>query len=574
MINSNIPEEEFQFRNDPRLRAANTVYKYTPEELSEIIKCYKDPLHEYFIEKYVKLITLDKGLSNINLRFYQKKALELFSQNRFVILMFSRQTGKTTIAAIEALTAAMFKPYQEIVILANKDKTAKGILNRIKNIIMNLPIFIQQGIVNWNAHLIEFENGSKISCSATSPSAIRSASCNLVIMDEVAMIPSNLWKEFYTSVYPTITSGETTRIILISTPKGQNHFYKLWTDAKSNRNNYVPYEIIWKDTGLFDDAWSIKTKMDIGEREFYQEYECSFVGSTNTLIETKKLENLVYKDSIEVPEDFKNKIFNKSHLNYLKLYELPKPKHIYSIGVDTSKLSEDISGDAMCIQVLDITDIKFKQVATYYIPDNVSITYMDFPEIIFQLASFYNLGIVFVENNEIGQQIADIIWMDYEYGNLFFEKQNLSGFRTTKRTKRIGVSNLKLFIENEKLELNDFTTISQLTTFVKVKNSYRADVGKQDDSVSALLAALFILQIQDYKSDRNRIEMLQAIKSGISTFDEDLELGSSFFIDPNENTMDINNILSDSVKYTPLEYSNDRVEITEQEKLKSLKEFF
>ncbi len=540
--------EIINFRGDTRLRPENCIYRYTPEEIKIITKSYQSK--EYFIENGLELVTLNKGLSHIALRDYQKEALERFSKNRFNILMWTRQSGKTTCVALEALYTAMFKEFQNIVILANKDRVAMKILRRIKNIIKTIPIFLQQGLVDLNEHSISFENGSILSCAATSESAIRSDTCNLLIMDEVAHIPSRLWREFYTSSYPTISSSENSRIILISTPKGQNHLYKLFSDAEKGLNSYIPYRLTYLDAKIpgQDKQWAEKTKADIGEREFAQEYECSFLGSTNTLIDTIHLENLVYQQPIPVSKELEEKINFKPHLEYLSLYELPKEKHIYSIGVDTSKLSEDISGDAMCIQILDITNIPFIQVGTYYIPDNISITYLDFPEIIYQLAMFYNNGIIFIENNEIGQEVADIIWMDYEYGSLYFEKQNLGGFRTTKKTKRLGASNLKLFIENGKLILNDYTTIAQLTTFIKVKNSYKADSNKYDDAVMALFAALFVLQVPDYKSEKNRIDLIKTVK-----FDEELELGTAFFVDPNE-TFDMDKLFSVEPQYIPRNY--------------------
>jgi hypothetical protein len=160
-------------------------------------------------------------------------------------------------------------------------------------------------------------------------------------------------------------------------------------------------------------------------------------------------------------------------------------------GVDSAKMTEDNAGDALGIQILDITEFPIEQVATIFIKEGMS--YLQAPELIFKICNYYNEATVFIENNEIGQEVANMLHFDLEYPSVYFEKGLLPGFRTTKKTKRLGCTNLKLLLENHKLVLNDFNTISQLSTFIKKKASYVAETGYQDDLIMSLIASLFFL---------------------------------------------------------------------------------
>jgi len=476
------------YRDNPLLKKAGVQIKYSQEQVEEFLKCAKDPV--YFAQHYIKIVNVDRGLMSFEMWDFQKEMIRLFHQNRFVITKCPRQVGKTTTSVAYLLWLTLFSDSQNVAVLANKGSLARDILAKYQLAYENLPMWLQQGIITWNKGNVELENGSKIMAASTSSSAVRGGSFNCVFLDEFAFVPANIAEEFFNSVYPVISSGKSTKIIIVSTPNGMNMFYKLWMDAIGNKNGYKPFEIHWSMVPGRDEEWKEETIRNTSEEQFRQEFECEFLGSTNTLISGQKLQQMVYNDPV-----FEH--------DKVRIYQQPVKEndgenmadHLYAITVD---VSEGKNLDCSAFSVFDISQMPYKQVATYH---SSSISPVLFPTIIYNTARMYNNAYVLVEINNT-PQVADTLHYELEYENLWKvftgnkQPQQLSGgfargvqmgLKMSPQVKRIGCSNLKTLIEGDKLLINDFDTISELTTFVAKKNSFMAEDGSNDDMVMTLV---------------------------------------------------------------------------------------
>ena len=323
------------YRNNPKLKPPGIELSYTKEQLDEYIKCAKDPV--YFCSKYVKVKTLDKGIMPFKLYDYQEKFVQTIHDNRFVISKWPRQSGKSTSVIGYITHYVTFNQSVNVAILANKLKTAKDeLFAKLQMAYENLPHFLQQGVVEWNKTSFKLENGSRVVCDATSSSAIRGGSYNLLLLDEYAFLPSHIAEEFYSSTYPTISAGLTTKLIIVSTPNGMNHFHKLWVDANrpaghKAKNNFVPIEVSWRDVPITpggpkrDDTWAAEQLANTSPEQFEQEYGCSFLGSSNTLVSTSKLNVLAPEDCLEETSEG------------LKIFEHEVKDQIYFLQADVSR---------------------------------------------------------------------------------------------------------------------------------------------------------------------------------------------------------------------------------------------
>ena len=474
------------YRDNPLLKRVGIQQSYTQEQFDEYVRCAKDPI---YFTKYIKIITLDEGLVPFDMYDFQKDMIRTFHDNRFSIVKCPRQVGKTTTAVAYLLWTVLFKDSQSIAVLANRGGTARGILSKLQLAYENLPMWLQQGVVEWNKGRIELENGSVIVADSTSSSASRSGSFNIVFLDEFAFVPSNIAYDFFTSVYPVITAGTKTKIIIVSTPNGMNLFYKIWNDAINKKNNYTPFEIHWSMVPGRDEEWKEETIKNTSEHQFRQEFETEFLGSTNTLVSATKLQQLAYQQPI-LEHDMM-----KIYKNPVKSDGEAQKEHMYAIWVD---VSEGKGLDSSAFSVIDISTMPYEQVATY---KSSSISTLLFPTVIYNAARLYNDAYVLVEINNT-PQIADILHQDLEYENLFKvftgnkKPQQLSGgfargvqlgLKMSTQVKRIGCSNLKTLIESNKLIINDFDTISELTTFVASKSSFAAEDDANDDMVMGLV---------------------------------------------------------------------------------------
>jgi hypothetical protein len=469
------------YLGNPNLKRANITQEWTKEEIEEYAKCMRDP--QYFIQHYIKIVSLDEGLIPFHLYDFQKEMIGTFHNNRFTICKLPRQSGKSTTIIAYLLHYVLFNPNVNVAILANKAATARDLLSRLQLAYEHLPKWLQQGVMSWNKGSLELENGSKILASATSSSAVRGGSYNIIFLDEFAYVPSNVAEQFFSSVYPTISSGKTTKVMIVSTPHGMNMFYKLWVDAEEGRNSYVPIEVHWSEVPGRDEKWKEETIKNTSESQFNTEFECEFLGSIDTLITPAKLKTLTYRTPIQSNAG-------------LDVYVRPVDKHTYMLTADVSRGTKN---DYSAFAVIDITELPYKIVAKFR--DN-EIKPLLFPSKIYDVALAYNKAFVMVEVNDIGEQVANTLQFDLEYDNLvmasmrgragqilgggFSGGRAQLGVRTTKAVKRIGCSNLKQLVEDNKLIVEDYDCINELSTFIVKGQSFEADEGCNDDLVACL----------------------------------------------------------------------------------------
>ena len=482
------------YLGNPNLKKANTPHEFTEEQVIEFIKCKNDPV--YFAKNYIKIVSLDEGLTQFHPYDFQEKLIKNFHENRFNICKMPRQTGKSTTSVSYLLHYAVFNDSTNIGILANKAATARDLLGRLQTAYENLPKWMQQGIISWNKGSLELENGSKILAASTSASAVRGMSFNILFLDEFAFVPNHIAESFFASVYPTITSGKNTKVIMVSTPHGMNHFYRYWHDAERGKNEYIPTDVHWSEVPGRDDVWKEQTIANTSEQQFKVEFECEFLGSINTLIAPSILRNMVYETPLTKNAG-------------LDIYEKPEKDHNYIVTVDVAR---GLGNDYSAFIVFDVTQFPYKVVAKYR---NNEIKPMLFPNVILDVAKGYNNAYVLVEVNDIGDQVASILQFDLEYENLlmasmrgrngqivgqgFSGKKTQLGVRTTAAVKKLGCSNLKTLIEDHKLLTCDYEIISELTTFAQKHNSFEAEEGCNDDLAMCLVIFAWLVQQEYFK---------------------------------------------------------------------------
>ena len=480
------------YLGNPNLKKANTQIEWTEDKIVEFLKCKGDPV--YFARNYIKIVSLDHGLVPFDMYPFQEKLIQNFHDQRFNICKMPRQTGKSTTCVSYLLHYAVFNDNVNVAILANKASTARDLLGRLQLAYENLPKWMQQGIISWNKGSLELENGSKISANSTSSSAVRGGSYNVIFLDEFAFIPNHIADDFFASVYPTISSGQSTKVIIVSTPRGMNHFYRMWHDAEKGKNEYVPTDVHWSEVPGRDIVWKEQTIANTSEQQFKVEFECEFLGSVNTLISPAKLRNLVYEEPIQRNAG-------------LDIYEDPKEQNNYLVTVDVAR---GMGNDYSAFIVFDITEFPYKVVAKYR---NNEIKPMLFPSVIDEVARAYNNAFILVEVNDIGEQVASILHFDLENENLlmcsmrgragqivgsgFSGKKSQLGVRTTAAVKKLGCSNLKTLLEDDKILVSDYDIISELTTFAQKHNSFEAEEGCNDDLAMCLVIFSWLVA-QDY----------------------------------------------------------------------------
>lgn len=469
-----------QYLGNAQLKAAGVALQFTKEQVEEYMKCSQDPI--YFIESYCKIVTLDYGLQPFKLYDCQKSKLDIIHNNRKVILMEGRQQGKTTTSAAYILWYTLFQGSKTVAILANKATAAREVLYRYQLMYENLPFWLQQGVTTWNKGDIELENGSIVFTAATSTSGIRGKSVNMLYVDEAAIIPNNVAEQFFTSVYPTISAGQTTKILLSSTPLGYNHFWKFWNDAENGRNGFVPLFIPYTDIPGRDAKWAEDQRRLLGELRFNQEVICKFLGSAATLIAADVIGNMSPR----------NPIYSKDDLD---IYDSVEKDHSYVIVADTAK---GVGADFSAFSIIDCTQMPYKLVGKYR---NNEISPLLYPSVIYKTAKEYNSAYVLIEINS-SEQVAEILYSEYEYDNVIFVNRTTQGqvvsggfgggksqlgVVTDKKVKRIGCSNFKSLVEEQKLIIPDADTISEISTFIEKRGTYKADEGYHDDLVMGLV---------------------------------------------------------------------------------------
>jgi hypothetical protein len=499
-------ENDKGYKGNVLLKRANEDIDWSPELIQEWVKCSEDPI--YFVENYMKIISLNEGLVTFNPYPYQRNMISSFVDNRYTIVTTARQAGKSTTTCGFILWYIIFHADKTVALLANKGETAREILGRVQLAYQHLPKWLQQGVKEWNKGSFVLENNSRVIASATSASAIRGYTINLLFIDEAAHIEN--WDEFFTSVYPTISSGTESKIILVSTPNGLNHFHSTWANAIQGKNGYNPILVNWRDVPGRDDKWKEQTLsgMNFDIEKFNQEMECEFLGSSGTLIAGWKLKELVE----QIPITKKDGMYQ-----YIK----PEKGRAYLIIADVSRGK---GLDYSAFQVIDVTKMPYNQVCAFR---NNGVTPIDYADIIHRTAVAYNNAAVLVEINDIGEQVSHSLHYDFGYENILFTensgragKKVTAGFsgrtadkgiRTTKLVKSVGCSMLKLLIEQNQFVVNDYHTIHELSTFSKKGNSYEAESGKHDDLVMCLVLFAWLSE-QQYFKDYTNINTLMSLR--------------------------------------------------------------
>ncbi len=470
------------YLGNPNLKKANVSTNFTKKQIAEYLKCAQDPVH--FIRKYIKIVSLDEGVIPFKMYDFQEDMVTKFHEKRFNIAKLPRQSGKSTIVTAYLLWYVLFNDNVNVAILANKAATAREMLGRLQLSYENLPKWLQQGILGWNKGSLELENGSKILAASTSASAVRGMSFNVIFLDEFAFVPNHIADQFFSSVYPTISSGKSTKVIIISTPHGMNMFYKLWHDAERGQNEYLPTEVHWSQVPGRDEVWKEQTIKNTSEAQFKVEFECEFLGSVDTLISPSKLRTMAYHDPIKE---------NRG----LALFEPVQEDHDYILTVDVSR---GVGHDYSAFAVFDTSELPYKMVARY---KNNEIKPIVLPNVVVDVAKNFNNAYILCEVNDIGGQVADIIQYDLEYENLlmasmrgragqqlgqgFSGKKTQLGIKMSSATKQVGCSNLKALIEDDKLVIPDYDTIAELTTFIAKGQSFQAEDGCNDDLAMCLV---------------------------------------------------------------------------------------
>ena len=491
-----------RYLGNSNLKAAGVNINFSEKQVEEYVRCAADPV--YFIKNYVKIISLDKGTVPFSMYDFQEEMVELCHKNRFVISKMPRQSGKSTTVTSYLLHYILFNQSMSVALLANKLTTARELLGRLKLAYEFLPLWLQQGVLEWNKGSIVLENGSKVLASSTSSSAIRGGSFNCILLDEFAYVPQNVAEEFFSSVYPTITSGKTTKVIITSTPNGLNMFYKIWMNAnkqpnEEGKNEYCPMEVHWSDVPGRDEKWKKQTIANTSEEQFNTEFNCEFLGSLHTLVAPTSIKSLVYRTPL----------FHNSE--GLRVYEKPTEGHRYVLVVDTARGQ---GKDYHAFTVMDVTTFPYSVVVTF---KNNQLAPMLYPNAIYPVARQYNQAYVLVEINDLGQQVADILHKDLEYNNLVYVQmmgrkgqvvnggfgkvgQSQMGVKTSVAVKRIGCSILKNLIEDSKLLIEDYSIIDELCSFVAKGDSFEAEEGHHDDLVMTLVLFSWLTTHDYFKS--------------------------------------------------------------------------
>jgi hypothetical protein len=482
------------YLGNPLLKKSNVPVEWTKEQILEYQKCMEEPLH--FIQNYIKIVSLDEGLIPFKMFPFQKDMIGTIHNNRFTICKMPRQSGKSTTLVSYILHYILFNPNMNVAILANKASTARDILSRLQLAYENLPKWLQQGVMSWNKGSLDLENGSRVVASSTSSSAVRGGSYNMIFLDEFAFVPTNVAEDFFSSVYPTISSGKSTKVIIVSTPNGMNLFYKLWVDAENERNSYNVIDVHWSEVPGRDEKWKEETIANTSKEQFQREFECEFLGSSNTLIHSSKIKSMAF--------------FNPIQSNAgLDMYEKPKEGHTYTLVADVSR---GTNNDYSAFIVFDVSTVPYTIVAKYR---NNEIKPLLFPNVIHDVASAYNQAYTLIEVNDIGEQVATSLQFDLEYENLIMASMRgragqvvgggfsggkaQLGVRTTKAVKKMGCSNLKQIIETDKLIINDYDLINKFSTFILKGQSYEAEEGHTDDLAMCCVIFAWLVQQTYFK---------------------------------------------------------------------------
>ena len=537
------------YNRNPNLKAAGVKVPFTQEQVHEYIRCSKDP--EYFIENYAKIVSLDNGVVSFIPFVYQRRIIDAIHNNKNTIGKLFRQAGKSTIVAAYFAWYVLFNDNKTAVILANKQAIAKEIFSRVQFMIESLPQWLQQGVVEWNKTSFTLENGSRCIASATSASAVRGMSINLLLLDEFAHLHPNLAEEFVASVFPTLSSSKTSKLVIISTPNGLNHYHKLWVDAQNGNNDFACVEGHWQENPERTQEWAENQRKKLGEVKYRQEICCSFEGSSYTLVDGVKLATI----PTHIP------IYDKDGL---EIFENPQKDRSYTITVDVSRGRHL---DFSAFSVVDVTQMPYKVVATY---KNNEISTLEFPHLIYNTSRQFNDAFILIEINDLGEEVANIIWHEYEYENLYFTKGNeisqtrgYPGVRTTSKVKGLGCSVMKELIEKDQLILNSHRIIEELGLFVVQRKSYGSENPAVNDDLCTSLWLFAWLTKQNIFQELTKNNLRQTLTKNKQEYNDSTMTPFGFFEDnrPVDHKIDATDNKKLPSKQNPYYLTKDQIEL-------------
>lgn len=543
--------EGYKLRDNPflktvrnaKLRKANIPFRYSEDELIVLAECMQDKL--FYGNNFGKLKDGAKGWVNITLRDYQENLLNMYSANRWNLIMFPRQSGKTVTTIIEIAHFLTFNTDKDCVVIAQSDKVVNEILAKLKEFFNGLPFFLQPGFVSFNAKGFVLENGCRLSIGIASESVVQGFSLDLVYIDEAAYIKSSMWGKFWTNIYPTLINNPESRCIITSTPNGRNHFYELWQAAILKMNRFVTYRIYWQDVPGRDEQFRLDTIANIGEVGWLMGFECSFDTQLKSVFGPKAQTILrelqrAHENAWDPTNYF---IGEKYGINFVS-QECCK----YSIRDDffllTIDIGEGLGQDYSVLKIKKIDwniDKKRLEYTTVGVLRNNEIGVDDFAETVAEIITFFDSKKikVVVENNTYGgeffQSIKNLRNNERKYSkldmNLFAKFYRTSkkdfeyGIRWNDKNKALGVKSFVtlttngIFNEWNPLSIEEYMNFGRTAT-----GTYKASYGHDDTVMPDVTAAYFVKsknlyskQFLDYvetelrfKYDDERIEIKAA----------------------------------------------------------------
>jgi len=477
----------YSFLGQDGIKPPGTKIKYTEAMLREYMKCAEDPV--YFIENYYFIVDLDKGLTNITLIDYQVDLVQHMHDNRFSVVLASRQVGKTIITVGYLLWYLLFNSYKEIAVLSKTGPDASDIMRKLKRAFVQVPEWLQQNVTEWNMGSVSLENGNKIYARCTTEDAGRSASANILFLDEFAFVPQNIANQFYKSAYPIISNSKESKVIICSTPNGYNHFYTIYQRAVRGDNFYKPFVIYWWQFPGRDEEWKKQTIANLateegmsnsdGEAKFAQEYDLNFDNTSVRALLSSESQRRISDRLISVTE-IENHPLSKIGV---RIYEDYQEGYVYFACVDTGG---GAGADYHALNIIKVEPGKFKQVAVFY--DN-EISTVEYAEVVDAVSKHYGKAYQLVENNGVGLSVVDHLWYTLESPSMIIlDKKNL-GVRMTKMLRNKGIAKIKDYIETGVLEINDVDTLRELSFFTQNAKSkkFQAEAGNNDDLVMSLV---------------------------------------------------------------------------------------
>ncbi len=526
---SNPSQTKDLYLGNKNLPTENAEFEWTPKMVNDLKKSRRNILH--FAERFFYIVNLDRGKDKISLYKYQKRILRALRDNRFNIVLSSRQSGKTTLMTIYALWMCCFYEDQRILIVANKEQTAINIFKRVRMAYEMLPNWLKPGVREYGKTSMTLGNGSSIGISTTSSDAGRGDSCNVLILDELAFIDNHLVENFWKSVYPIISSSKKSKIFIASTPNGtENLFYNLYSNAIKGDNNWHPERVDWHEVPGRDEQWKYDTIRSLGSKDaFDQEFGNKFIESGESIVDDDLFQK--FNIDIELPQ------FIYEEGNY-QIWRPPNPENIYVAGVD---IAEGVNENASVIQIMDITNLaEIEQVACYH--DNTISPY-NFTTKLLEILKHWGSPPALIERNNCGAQVVDNLKNQYGYENIVNYAPNIknksferAGVVAHTNTKYKGVTNMRYWINELRcVTIRDKQTIHELKNFVRYPNgTWAARKGESlfDDRVMSMMWSLMILEVELTEKyfeivkfdDNNKPQELASFDYGLKSFEDPTRL--------------------------------------------------